>query len=58
MTDPDKKLVRHLGLALLVKLAALIVLWWLFVRDAGVPVDAFAAAQRIGPGISHQEESK
>lgn len=58
MTDPDDTLLRHLGLALLAKLAALVLLWWLFVRDSGVPVDASAAAQRIGPGISHQEESK
>jgi hypothetical protein len=54
MTDPDRRLRRHLVIALVAKLAALGVLWWLFVRDAGVEVDAGRAANRIGVAAPSQ----
>ncbi|MBK1687562.1 cytochrome oxidase putative small subunit CydP [Rubrivivax gelatinosus] len=43
----DHRLLRHLALAVLVKLVLLAGLWWLFVRDARVDVDADTAALRV-----------
>lgn len=40
----DQRLLRHLIVAIVVKLAALAGLWWWLVRDARVSVDADAAA--------------
>jgi hypothetical protein len=40
-------LARHLVVVVAVKLAALAGLWWFFVRDADVRVDAPAAAARL-----------
>jgi hypothetical protein len=47
MKDDSTRLVRHLIAAVLVKLALLTALWWLFVRDHRVPVDAGAAAAHL-----------
>ena len=47
MKDDSTRLVRHLILAVLVKLALLAGLWWFFVRDLGVPVDPGAAAAHL-----------
>jgi hypothetical protein len=43
----DQRLLRHLSVAIVLKFAALAVLWWVFVRDAGVTVDSAAAAQHV-----------
>lgn len=43
----DSRLVRHLALAVLLKLAVLAALWWWLVRDARVSVDAQAAAAHV-----------
>lgn len=48
MNRAEQRLLRHLVIAVLVKLALLIALWWLFVRDARVHVDAEQAAAQIG----------
>ncbi len=45
---PGRRLVRHLALAVIVKLAALAALWWVFVRDAHVAVDPDAVAAHVG----------
>lgn len=58
MTPSDRRLLRHLVVAVLVKLVALLVLWLLFVRDARVPVDADAAARRVEPSFSHSGAAK
>lgn len=58
MTDPDKLLLRHLVIAVLIKLALLTALWWLFVRDARVSVDPDAIVDRIGATISTQGARK
>ncbi|MDY0013437.1 MAG: hypothetical protein RBS40_11160 [Rhodocyclaceae bacterium] len=38
---------RHLLWVVALKIAALALLWWFFVRDAAVPVNAQVAAQQI-----------
>jgi uncharacterized protein involved in cysteine biosynthesis len=48
MTCDDKRLLRHLVLAVLIKLALLTALWWIFVRDAHVAVDAQSTATHLG----------
>ncbi len=48
MTRDENRLVRHLAIAILVKLALLVALWWGFVRDHRVTVDADRAAAQIG----------
>jgi hypothetical protein len=58
MTIPDKQLLRHLAIAVLIKLAVLTVLWWVFIRDAGVSVDAAAIGARLGATISTQGAGK
>ncbi len=44
--DPSR-LLRHLAIAVIVKLLVLTALWWLFIRDQRVPVDAERAAAAI-----------
>jgi hypothetical protein len=43
----DKTLTRKLALVLLVKLALLLALWWGFVRDQRVTVDADKVAVQL-----------
>ncbi len=58
MIDPDKRLLRRLAVAVLIKLALLAGLWWAFVRDARVVVDAEAIAQRLGAPTQISGEKK
>ncbi len=44
-------LARHLAIAVALKLAALAVLWWAFVRDERVGVDADRAAAHLGASV-------
>lgn len=55
--DTNARLLRHLALAVLIKLAVLAALWWTCVRDARVFVDADAIAQRVraAPQISGEK---
>lgn len=54
MTPPADRLLRHLALAIALKLVVLTVLWWAFVQDARVGVDVERAAAHLGaPGRSH-----
>lgn len=39
MNLSDKTLVKKLTTVLVIKLVALVALWWFFVRDQHVPVD-------------------
>lgn len=48
MTRQDRRLVRHLAIAVALKLVVLAALWWAFVRDERVSVDAEAAAAHLG----------
>jgi hypothetical protein len=50
----DRRLARHLFVAVTIKVAVLAVLWWVFVRDHQVPVDAERAADRFGVTTSAQ----
>lgn len=47
MSNDDRRLTRHLALAVALKLALLATLWWCFVRDEQVNVDASAAAAHL-----------
>lgn len=58
MTPSDRKLTRKLAWMLVVKLVALVLLWWLFVHDQRVEVDGDAAATQLltpnpSPGGTH-----
>lgn len=48
MSRPDNRLLRHLAVAIALKLAVLAVLWWAFVSETRVEVDAARAAAHIG----------
>ena len=48
MTHDERRLLRHLVFAVVVKLVILIALWWVFVRDQHVQVDAESSAQQLG----------
>jgi len=47
--NPDSPLRRHLGWIIALKLAAILALWWCFVRDAGVAVDPAAVSRQFAP---------
>lgn len=53
MTRDEQRLLRHLVMAVVIKLALLTALWWVFVRDAQVAVDAQSTASHLGgPNLS------
>ncbi len=58
MTPSDKRLLRNLLLAVLIKLVVLGALWWLFIRDAGVSVDDNGVADRLIGTTSSQGAGK
>ena len=47
MNLSDPSLLRKLALVLALKLVLLLALWWLFVRDQGVAVDASNVAAQL-----------
>jgi hypothetical protein len=47
MNKPSDTLLRHLVLAVLLKLAVLMGLWWVFVREQRVPVDTDSTAAQL-----------
>lgn len=50
VTPADRRLLRHLVIAVTVKLILLTAIWWGFVRAERVSVDSEAAAARISAG--------
>ncbi len=58
MTPPDRRLLRHLVTAVLVKLLVLVALWWTFIRDAQVTVDTDRISQHMGSVAPLQGSSK
>ncbi|MCU6496208.1 hypothetical protein LPN04_00215 [Rugamonas sp. A1-17] len=56
--ETDKRLLRHLAVVVLIKLALLAVLWRAWVRDFRVEVDAGAMADRVGAPPRHTGEKK
>jgi hypothetical protein len=51
----DRQIARRLAWVLLIKLLALLALWWLFVHDHRVEVDAAVMARQVGslPASGH-----
>ncbi len=49
MHSSDPTLLRKLALVLVIKLAILLALWWVFVREQGVAVDASGVAAQFLP---------
>lgn len=47
--DSDRRLARHLGIVIVLKLLALALLWQFFVRDQRVTVDSRRAAEIVAP---------
>ena len=45
--DSDRRLARHLGALVVLKLAALAVIWWLFFRHPPAAPDADTMAARL-----------
>lgn len=54
MKSDDRRLVRHLAIAVVLKLLVLGALWWAFVRDARVNADAEQTAEHIGVDMTPQ----
>lgn len=54
MNSSDKRLLRHLAVAVLIKLVLLSALWWLFIRDARVSVDVDEVAGKINGTVPTQ----
>lgn len=52
MSPADHRLLRHLLIAVAVKMAVLTLLWWAFIREARVPVDSERAAAHLGGAAS------
>ncbi|MDE1948207.1 MAG: hypothetical protein KGI35_06305 [Burkholderiales bacterium] len=48
MKSDDRRLVRHLAIAVVLKLLLLSALWWVFVRDVRVDTDAERTAKHMG----------
>jgi hypothetical protein len=58
MTRDEQRLLRHLAIAVLIKLIVLTALWWAYVRNAGVSVTAEDVAVQVGMSIPSQGVSK
>jgi hypothetical protein len=58
MRFSDQTLVKKLAIVLVFKLAILMALWWVFVRDARVPVDGNSVAtQFLQPAAPTEERT-
>lgn len=51
MKATQDRLVRHLAIAIALKLVVLFWLWWAFVRDERVSVNVDRAAARLGAPV-------
>jgi hypothetical protein len=47
MNFSDKTLVKKLAIVLVLKLIVLLALWWFFVRENRVSIDARSAAEQL-----------
>jgi|GEM_PF-6911687 len=52
MKAPQDRLVRHLAIAIAVKLVVLTGIWWSFVRDERVGVDVEKASVHLGDPVA------
>lgn len=48
VTHNEHRLLRHLVVTVVLKLVVLALVWWMFVRDNQVPVDAEQSARQLG----------
>ncbi len=48
MTHDEHRLLRHLVVAVVVKLVVLTALWWVFIRDARVDAGSDQTANHLG----------
>lgn len=58
MIPEEKKLVRHLIIAVVVKIVLLVILWFVFVRDARLKVDSEQLANKFNKTEQSKGESK
>ncbi|TDK66429.1 cytochrome oxidase putative small subunit CydP [Sapientia aquatica] len=58
MTHKPRSLFLHLAIAVLIKLIVLVGLWWFFIRDSSVVVNADFMATHIGVPANSQGVSK
>lgn len=58
MTQVERRLLRHLASAVLIKLVVLALLWWAFVRDVRVSLDTDRVATQLGGQNLSQGASK
>ncbi|MFG6486943.1 cytochrome oxidase putative small subunit CydP [Roseateles sp. BYS78W] len=58
MSHDEHRLVRHLAWVVVIKLLALVGLWWMFVRDQHVSTDAAAAARHLAAPAPDQGEPR
>jgi hypothetical protein len=58
MTTEERRLVKHLALAVVVKLMVLGALWFAFVRDATVNPGSERTAAHIGVAVPPQGDSR
>ena len=54
MTPAERRLLRQLTIAVMIKLVVLSALWWMFIRDVRVSVDGDSLADRISGTTSSQ----
>lgn len=47
----DRRFRREIGVILIIKILAIIALWWWFVRDVRVTVDTTTTAQHFGTSV-------
>jgi len=58
MNRNPRQLRIHLMIAVLVKLVALVLIWWFFVRGDAVDINAERMASHLGTHITSQGASK
>ena len=58
MTPAERRLLRQLTIAVMIKLVVLSALWWMFIRDVHVSVDGDSLADRISGTTSSQGAGK
>ncbi len=56
MNLSDQGLLRHLVVVVLIKLALITALWWVFIRDARVTVDSSAMAAQVSTSAPFQHQ--
>lgn len=55
MNPSDQRLLRHLTLAVVIKLVLITALWWAFIRDAKVAVNPGVMAAQVSTPASTRQ---